>query len=129
LLTDPCIDQAVVYGDRKPFVSALIVPNLARLGEEAARLGIALPAPAADSDLIECPSLHCLVQKRIEALMQHVSQPERVKAFLLLARPFQLAAGEVTATFKLRRLQIHAKYRDRLEALYTADCTERHERV
>jgi long-chain acyl-CoA synthetase len=128
LLTDPCIDQAVVYGDRKPFLSALIVPNLTRLGEEATKLGIAPPAPPADSDLIECASLHCLVQERIETLMQNVSQPERVKAFLLLARPFQLASGEVTATFKLRRRQIHEKYRDRLEALYTADCTERHER-
>jgi len=118
LLSDPCIDQAVVYGDRKPFVTALIVPNLTRLGEAAEKLGLAMPVLPEDGDLIECEPLHCLMEKSIETLMQSVSQPERVKAFLLLARPFQLTAGEVTATFKLRRRQIHDKYRARLEALY-----------
>ena len=50
--------------------------------------------------------------------MEAVSQPERVRAFLLLARPFQLEAGELTATLKVRRGHIIEKYRDRLDALY-----------
>src|SRR5262249_45685435 len=60
LLTDPWIDQAIVYGDRKPFISALIVPNLARLSEEAEKRGLPAPVPSAsaDGDLIECESLH-----------------------------------------------------------------------
>ena len=50
--------------------------------------------------------------------MQAVSQPERVRAFVLLARPFQIEAGEVTATMKLCRREIIERNRERLEALY-----------
>ena len=50
--------------------------------------------------------------------MQAVSQPERVRAFLLLARPFQVEAGELTATLKVRRGHIIEKFRDQLDALY-----------
>jgi long-chain acyl-CoA synthetase len=119
LTSDPCIDQAVVYGDRKAFVTALIVPNLANVDEEGRRLGLALPPLLAEGDLIGCTVRRHIVQERVDCLMRAVSQPERVKSFLLLARPFQLEAGEVTPTLKLRRRQIHDKYRDRLEALYT----------
>ena len=58
------------------------------------------------------------MEERVERIMEAVSQPERVRAFLLLARPFQLEAGELTATLKVRRRHIIEKYRDRLDALY-----------
>jgi long-chain acyl-CoA synthetase len=123
LASDPCIDQAVVYGDRKPFVAALIVPNLANLDAEARRCddAEALAVPKVEDDLIRCAVRRRVMQGRVDRLMQAVSQPERVRAFLLLARPFQLEAGEVTPTLKLRRRQIHDRYRDRLEALYTSN--------
>jgi long-chain acyl-CoA synthetase len=53
-------------------------------------------------------------------LMQAVSQPERVRAFLLLARPFQIESDELTTTMKVRRRHVLAKYGDQLEALYTS---------
>ena len=118
LTSDPYIDQAVVYGDRKPFVSSLIVPSLARLGEEATRLGVPRPSPTSEDDLIACEHLRGFIQERVDRIMQAVSQPERVKAFLLLSRPFQIEANEVTATLKLRRRHILEKYRDRLDAIY-----------
>jgi long-chain acyl-CoA synthetase len=118
LTSDPCIDQAVVYGDRKPFVTALLVPNFARLGEEAANVGTPWPPPTDAGDLITCPATCGLLQGRVERLMRAVSQPERVKAFLVLSRPFQVDAGEMTATLKVRRRHILEKYHTRLDALY-----------
>jgi long-chain acyl-CoA synthetase len=125
LTSDPAIDQAVVYGDRKPFVTALIVPSLAWLGAEARRLGTSFPPSPAENDLIHCESLHGLMQERVDRIMLAVSQSERVRAFLMMARPFQLEAGEVTATLKLRRRHILEKYRDQLDALYLADELDR----
>jgi long-chain acyl-CoA synthetase len=58
------------------------------------------------------------MEERVERIMEAVSQPERVRAFLLLARPFQLESGELTATLKVRRGHIIDRYRDRLDALY-----------
>jgi long-chain acyl-CoA synthetase len=118
LCRDPYIDQVVVYGDRKPFVSALIVPSLARLATEAESLGLNLPPAVSDDDVIHCESLHGFMQERVARIMEAVSPPERVRSFLLLARPFQIASGEMTATLKVRRRHIIDKYRDRLDALY-----------
>lgn len=120
LTSDPFIDQVVLYGDRKPFVTALIVPSLALLDEEARRLGLPPPSATCEEDLIRSEALHRLMQGRVDHVMQSVSPPERVRAFLLLSRPFRVDADEVTATMKLRRRHILDKYRDRLDALYSA---------
>jgi long-subunit acyl-CoA synthetase (AMP-forming) len=53
--------------------------------------------------------------------MEPVSQPERVKKCLLLARPFQVADEELTATLKIRRRHILAKFEPQLAALYEGE--------
>jgi len=57
-------------------------------------------------------------QERIDKLMEAVSQPERVKACLVLSRSFQVADDELTATMKLRRRHILGKFEPQLETLY-----------
>ena len=113
--SDPCIDQAVVHGDRRPFITALIVPNLALLTAKAEELGIPLEV---EDEEIRGEGIRTFMAERIDRLMMAVSQPERVKAFVLLARPFQLEAEELTATLKVRRRHLIAKHADRLDALY-----------
>lgn len=115
LTSDPLIDQAVVYGDGRHFISALIVPNAALLRSEAEQLGCGWQV---SDGFITTPALIEFIQARIDALMQVVSQPERVKRCLLLEQPFQLAADELTATMKVRRRHILAKYERQLAALY-----------
>lgn len=117
LTSDPFIDQAVVYGDGRHFISALIVPNEASLKAEANRLGCGWSV--ADG-FVTTAALVDFVQSRIDAVMEVVSQPERVKRCLLLEKPFQLAADELTATMKVRRRHILAKYERELAALYDA---------
>jgi long-chain acyl-CoA synthetase len=118
LTADPYIDQAVVCGDRRPFVAALVVPNLARLAEKAAELGGSMTAT---DGLLQDPAIVAFMAERIEAVMQPLSQPERVKKFLLLARAFQAEAGELTATLKVRRRHILEVHAERIDALY-AEC-------
>jgi long-chain acyl-CoA synthetase len=116
LTSDPYIDQAVTFGDRKPFVSALIVPNLAALESKAAELGCGIET---EHDFISSPVLLAFLRQRVDEAMQTVSNPERVKAFVVLARPLSAADEELTATLKVRRRHILAKYAENLEALYT----------
>jgi long-chain acyl-CoA synthetase len=118
LTNDPYIDQAVVCGDGRPYLTALIVPDLAKLQAKAHELGCAL---VIEDDLIRNPELHAFIQGCIDQTMQAVSQPERVKDFLLLGRPFQFEAGELTVTMKLRRQYILEKYRTRIDALYHSE--------
>ncbi|MFM9965511.1 MAG: AMP-dependent synthetase/ligase [Planctomycetaceae bacterium] len=115
LTSDPFIDQAVVYGDGRHFISALIVPNEALLRAEAEKLGCGWSVSAG---FVTTAALTEFIQSRIDVLMEVVSQPERVKRCLLLDRPFQLVADELTATMKVRRRHILAKYERELAALY-----------
>jgi long-chain acyl-CoA synthetase len=117
LVSDPYIDQAVVHGDGKPCLTALIVPNFPALQAKAAELGCPIEI---DGDVIRPGPVHDFMADRVQRLMQAVSQPERVRAFLLLARPFELEAGELTPTLKVRRRQILKNFGDRLDALYSA---------
>jgi long-chain acyl-CoA synthetase len=115
LVGDPLIDQAVIYGDRRPFVVAIVVPNFANLEAVGATRGWKLDRAG---EFIVTPAVLEFYQARIERLMEQVSQPERVKKFLLLARPFQAADEELTATMKVRRRHIVNKFEPQLAALY-----------
>ena len=115
LISDPLIDQAVVYGDNRKFISALVVPNLEVLTELAEESGFSVEI---DGDFIVTTELHAAIEQRIEALMQSFSRPEQVRRFLVLARPFALEEDELTATMKVRRRHIIEKYQAELDGLY-----------
>jgi long-chain acyl-CoA synthetase len=115
LVSNPWIDQAVVYGDGRPFVVAIVVPNFDKLAEHCTRQGWTLEQK---DNFIGTPAVVEFYEQRIDQLMEAVSQPERVKKCLLLARPFQVAGDELTATLKLRRRHILAKFEPQLAALY-----------
>ena len=115
LVRNPDIDQAVVYGDGRKFVSALIVPNLESLANRAESLDQALDD---DELFINEPALVAFYQAKVDEVMQAVSQPERVKRILLMRRPFQLESDELTATLKVRRRHVIAKYESHLTKLY-----------
>ncbi len=120
LVSDPYIDQAVVYGDGRPFVSALIVPNFDQLHGAARAMGCEV---SPGNDFIGEPRIVELYRQRLAALMENVSQPERVKKFLLLARPLNVEAEELTATLKVRRRYILAKFEPHLKKLYEQSLT------
>jgi long-chain acyl-CoA synthetase len=118
LISDPCIDQAVVYGDRRPFVTAIVVPNFPQLEAESRTRGW---KPEIVDNFIVTPAIVQFYQERIDQLMTVVSQPERVKKILVLGRAFQLADDELTATLKVRRRHIIGRFEGKLAALYETD--------
>ncbi|MEC7558174.1 MAG: long-chain fatty acid--CoA ligase [Planctomycetota bacterium] len=115
LTTDPLFDQAVVYGDGRNFISAVVVPNLPLLETLATTNDAAMET---EDGLITSPELLAIIDSKVSELMESVSQPERVKKCLVLDQPFQLENDELTATLKVRRRHIIAKYEDRLAAFY-----------
>lgn len=115
LCTDTSIDQAVVYGDRKKFVTALIVPNFEDLGRRASELGCTVESVAG---FISTPELLEFIDGQVSSVMRSVSQPERVRKCLVLDRAFSVDENELTATLKVRRRHITEKYSLQLEALY-----------
>jgi long-chain acyl-CoA synthetase len=113
LIEDPWIQQAVVIGDGRNFLTALIVPDC-----EAVRSELGLKN-APDHDLWNNPDVRQQFRARIDRRLAIVSRYEQIGAFALLDRPFSVEHGELTPTLKLRRAQVHANFSPLIESLYS----------
>jgi len=115
LTSDPCIDQAVVCGEGRNFLTALIVPHWANVRAVLAAEGVTLNNHV-EEDV--SPAVTDLLQRRVEAALIDVSPAEQVKKFIIVPRPFSVAADELTVSLKLRRNVVLAKYACQLDELY-----------
>jgi long-chain acyl-CoA synthetase len=117
LLADACIDQAVVHGEGRNFLTALIVPHWENVRRALQADGVSVDHEP-DEVLAAHPAVQGLLRRRIDAALAAVAGWEQVKKFLLLPRPFTVAAEELTVSLKLRRNVVLAKYQAELAELY-----------
>ncbi len=120
LVADDCIDQAVVCGEGKSFLTALVVPNWDKVRSALAADGFDFDHQPAET-LAEEPSVCALLERRIGEVLRDVACWERVRKFVVLPEPFTVEAEELTVSLKLRRNVVLEKHRTRLEALYADD--------
>ena len=114
LTQSPLIDQALVHGDRRKFVSALVVLNK----EELYRLASKLNIPQIDKILLKHPVIQEYVQFEIDTVNARLPRFMQIKKFRMLLEPFTVENGELTPTLKLKRRVIEEKYCDLLESMY-----------
>jgi long-chain acyl-CoA synthetase len=121
LKRSPLVNEAVILGDRRKYVAALIVPNYKALERRILDLG----RPAADlSDpksrppLLERDDVLMLYQEVIDALNRDLSQFERIKRFVLLPAEFSIETGELTPTLKVKRKVVEERWKEEIEKLY-----------
>ncbi len=105
------ISQAVLLGDGRKYVSALVVPDY-----ETVRKTLATDAP--DEELAEDDRVRELVQEDIEAATEEFVSYERPKRFALLPRELNQEAGELTPTLKVRLGPVKERYGEVIEKLY-----------
>jgi long-chain acyl-CoA synthetase len=120
LKRSPLIANAMVVGDRRKFVSVLIVVNLAGVEEEAGKAGRDSPTPA---QILSDAWVRDLIAHEVEQLTASLAQYEKPKRFALLDQDFSYANGELTYTLKLKRRVIEERYADTIARLY-ADVEE-----
>ncbi len=113
----PYFDNAVVVGDGKSFISALIVPNYAAIAEFARRNGIAFAHP---TELIHNREIYNLAMSEIQRCTEDFSNFEKVKKIAFLDRDFTIDEGELTPTLKVRRSAVEKKYQTYIDRLYAA---------
>jgi len=114
LLADPCIDQAVVYGEGRNFLTALIVPNW-----DNVRKTLDPEVAAKESArLVDDNAVQDLLARCIDRALSDVATWEKVKKFIVLARPFSVEAEELTVSLKMRRQVVFERYGSELEELY-----------
>jgi long-chain acyl-CoA synthetase len=109
------IDQFVLIGDRRMFLSALIVPDFEALKEYADSNKIAYSKV---EDLTENKEIYNLIEKDLEQFQKQLANFERVRKFVLLDHPFSLESGEITPKLSLRRKVIEERYGNLIDEMY-----------
>jgi long-chain acyl-CoA synthetase len=108
------ISQAIVYGDNRPYLVALLTLDPEEAPALAARLGC-------EPDLAKMadePGVRAELQAAVDAANARFARIEQVKRFALLERDLTLADGELTPTLKVKRRVAYERHHDRFEALY-----------
>ena len=118
LVSDDCIDQVVVYGEGRHYLTALLVPHWEHLRKAVADCGQPVPESATEDELVGHPAVREELRKRVSSRLADVASYEQVKKFHVMPRPFTVAAGELTVSLKMRRSVIFAHYQAELESLY-----------
>ncbi|MGB8930522.1 MAG: long-chain fatty acid--CoA ligase [Anaeromyxobacteraceae bacterium] len=115
LKRDRYVSQAFVHGDRRPYLTALLTPNVERLVEWAREQRIAYVDV---DDLVINDAVVRHMTARVAAVNARLARYEQVKRFVLLPREFSLEAGELSPALKMRRRIIFEKHREKFEQLY-----------
>jgi long-chain acyl-CoA synthetase len=118
LKTIPCVTTAVVVGDRKRFVAALIVPDFAKLEEYARTAGIAFRDR---TELVRDPRVVDFVKSEVDRATPGLAPYERIKKIALLERDFEIERDEITPSLKVKRAIVEKQYKDVIDGLYAEE--------
>ena len=113
----PFIEQMMVIGADRKFVSALIIPNFVSL-RKYLRDHYPDMILGENKDLILLPEVIAQMQKQIDKYNPIFSHPEQVKKFTLLSAEWTIDSGELTPSLKLKRKVIMQEYAKQIEAIY-----------
>jgi long-chain acyl-CoA synthetase len=112
LTLQPEIGQAMVTGDRRPYVVGLIVPDREWSESWAETHGVAAdPLP-------QNPAFLAAIRAAVDRVNAELSVIEKVRRFAFADEPFAIENEEMTPSLKIRRHKIKARYGERLDALY-----------
>jgi long-chain acyl-CoA synthetase len=114
-LASKYIDQFVLIGDRRMYLSALIVPDFEAIKEYADSNRI--PYNNVD-ELTENAEIYQLIEKDLEQFQKQLANYERVRKFVLLDKPFTIETGEITPSLKVKRKVIEERYGGLIDRMY-----------
>ena len=114
----PYISTALVIGDSRKFISALVVPNFEKLEEYARQNNISFEDHC---DLVKKEEIVRFIQEQVDRSAPNLASYEKVKKIALLDKEFEIEKGEITPTLKVKRNIVEEKYRGLIDAMYRED--------
>ena len=106
----PLVSEAVVIGDRRKFLSALIT-----LDDAAARVHVGNGATTA---LHDHPEIRAAIQRQLDAVNDKLARVEQIKKFTILPRQLGIETGELTPTLKVKRKVVSQNFAPEIDAMY-----------
>ena len=111
----PYVGQAVLIGDRFPYLTALVVPNFENLEAVFTEQGM---SGLSRAEMAAHPQTEALIGAAVKQVNQELATHERVRRFAILQREFSLEEGEMTPTMKVRRRVVGERYAGTIEQMY-----------
>jgi long-chain acyl-CoA synthetase len=111
------VSQAVVYGDRRPYLTALLTLDPDELKALAGKVGASDASAAA---LADNKDVRAEIQLGVDEANKRFARIEQVKRFAILERDLTQENGELTPSLKIKRNVVYERYADRFKALYDA---------
>jgi long-chain acyl-CoA synthetase len=116
LKVSPLVENAVLFGDRQPYIVALLVPSFEALEAWAAAQGVKAENR---EHLLRHPQVIAAFQKVVDDTNAGLARFEAVKKFRLLGQSFTLEGGELTPTLKVKRRVVEKRYASLLQEMYS----------
>ena len=111
----PYVSQILVLGEGRKFVSALIVPNFERLESYARSQHLTFDSR---QQLVSRPEIYSFIEHQIDEATRWLPPHEKIRQFALLSKEFTIGSGELSATLKIKRPVVEARYHDLIEEIY-----------
>lgn len=118
LKTNSYVSNAVIIGDKRKFIAALVVPNFEKLVEYADANNIMY---SDYSDLVRNDQIKNFIESEISRATPALASYEKIKKVALLDREFEIEREEITPTLKVKRNIIEQKYRGIIDSLYETE--------
>ncbi|MDP7340722.1 MAG: hypothetical protein QF786_15535, partial [Vicinamibacterales bacterium] len=118
---DPIVAEAVLVGDRRRFVSVLLVPDFPTLEQRLAVEGLTSGGP---EEVVTREDVRQLFQPLVDQANSALASYEQVKKFALLPAEFSVATGELTPTLKVKRRVVAERWKDVIEGIYAEGSKE-----
>jgi long-chain acyl-CoA synthetase len=113
--TEPLVNQMILVGDKKPYVSALFTLNVAAAETLS---GMEEYKGKAMAEVVSAPAVHAELKKAVARANKQLAPFEQIRKFKILDRDFSIEKGELTATMKVRRTQVLENFRNLVSEFY-----------
>jgi long-chain acyl-CoA synthetase len=111
----PYVDEVMVIGNERMYVTALIVPDMPALKELAKQLNLNMET---ESELFYNEALMKQIKKDLDEVQKNLASYEKIRKFTLLESPFTIEGGELTPSLKVKRKFVEEKYSHLIESMY-----------
>jgi long-chain acyl-CoA synthetase len=120
LQANPLVGQAMVVGDAKPFIAALVTLDPDELRVWATQHGRQVPDDNAEMVrmLADDPEVRAAIKKTIDEANARVSRAESIREFRILHRELTVEGGDLTPSLKVKRQVVQARFAEEIESIY-----------
>ena len=118
LKTNPYISNAVVIGDKRKYISALIIPDFEKIENYAKSNNISYSSLG---ELIKNETIVNFIEAEVNNMTTHLAPYEKVKKVRLLEREFEIEQNEITPSLKVKRSVVGDKHKNIIDEMYSSE--------